>query len=121
MLETSDGGVLSKWNGFLESSVPDLTGNWAATALNKALHTTATQTDDFVSRTGEPGVFNILDGTTGDTVGEAIVTSRNRVRAHVAVDSQDVALAGTYNSKRQILLVNSSNGAKQKIVIEFGR
>lgn len=117
--ETVNTVIRNRWKGIPATNSPDLSGSWLGSVKNGKLHTTVVQSYRFVAHAGLPGVFDIIDDMTSTTVGSAIVTSSNRVQAHMIIAGQDSSLVGKFNPKRNTLVLGGLNVASQHISLSL--
>jgi hypothetical protein len=116
--ETTTSGI-RKWKGIPVSTGPDLSGSWLGETQDRNQHVTTVQSYNFSPHNGSPGAFDIVDGTTEALVGSAIVTSHNRISAHVIVDGRDSSLTGKLNSKKHLITLDGLDVTGQKIIIRI--
>jgi len=115
----TDGSITRTWSGVPVSVFPDLSGQWLGEVQDKKLGVMTTTDYDFIARIASPGVFDIIDLTTDNVVGSAVVTSRNQVRAHVVVGGRDSSLTGKFNPRKGMVVLKGVDVARHKTTIQM--
>ncbi len=108
------------WKGITATTSPDLSGTW--TGLVTVVKTPAAVSYVLIPDTNTPGVFDIatsLDPST--TLGEVLVTSKNKVYGYFIFNSQPITMSGTVNVKSMTMSLTGMTSTAEKVKIKIVR
>lgn len=118
-LVRTDTGAVFKWSGKPGGSPADLSGQWTGQISTKSSITAADYV--LVKDSGEPGLFEIRDSSgavpSGTVVGEAIVTSKNKLVVYVKQNGRNCVLTGRYAPRKRRMRLSGHDEFGQPVSI----
>jgi Txe/YoeB family toxin of Txe-Axe toxin-antitoxin module len=118
-LVNTDTGTVFKWSGKPDESHADLSGHWTGQVSTKNSITAADYV--LVKSSEEPELFEIRESSgavpSGIVVGEAIVTSKNKLVVHVKQDGRNSVLTGRYAPTKRRMTLSGHDEIGQPISI----
>jgi hypothetical protein len=118
-LVNTDTGTVFKWSGKPDESHADLSGHWTGQVSTKNSITAADYV--LVKSSEEPELFEIRESSgavpSGIVVGEAIVTSKNKLVVYVEQDGRHSVLTGRYAPTKRRMTLSGHDEIGQPISI----
>ena len=109
------------WRGIPATILPELSGLW--TGLVTVVRTQpAPVSYTFSANANDFGVFDIATvADPGTVVGQLLVTSRNKVYAHVTFGGKQFRLSGTFSPTRVSLTLRGTDATAERVTIRIFR
>ncbi len=109
------------WRGIPATTSPDLSGMW--TGLVMVVRSPATPVNYlFSTNANDSAVFDIAESADpGTVVGQALVTSRNKVYAYVTFDGKQLRLSGAFSATRHTLTLRGTDAAAETVSVRISK